>query len=302
MKRKVLRFLKDVFKEWRDDEIGRRSASVSFYTLLSLAPLLLIVVSVLSLAIGSDAAEAQLVKQTQSLIGAVGADAVKAIVEEASGPASGGIGLAIGVVLLIIGATGVFAELRSALNWMWDLQPKPGQGIKGLLRTRLVSLGGLAGFAFILMVSLVVSEGVSAMADWIAGSPASQVLLVIVSQLASLVIFVLLFAFAFHVLPDARVPWSDLWIGAAITAVLFAIGKAALGLYLSRSAAASSYGAAGSLVILLLWVYYSAQIFFTGAEITQVYSRQYGKGIKPDEHSISIPEAPRKAPPPEPGR
>ena len=295
--KRIFHFFKDVGKEWVEDEVPRRAAGLAFYTLLSLGPLVLILVSVFGLLLGSAAAESAVVQQSQTLIGAVGADVVRDIVDQASRPGSGGLGVAVGFVLLLFGATGVFGEMQSALNWMWDLRSKPGRGIRGILRSRLVSLGTMAGLAFILIISLVMSEGISALADRIGDDESTGIALALLTQIASFVVALLVFAFAFKVLPDARARWRDLWIGAAVTAVLFTIGKAVLGLYLSHSSTGAYFGVAGSLVVLLVWVYYSAQIFFIGAEITQVYSRRYGSGIRPDESAELISTLPKKPPP-----
>ncbi len=205
---------------------------------------------------------------------------------------SGGvIATIIGVVTILFGATGVFVQLQSALNRIWNVEPKPGAGIWSFVRTRLISFGMILGIGFLLLVSLVLSAAVSAVGTWATGLlPGSETLVNILTFAVSFVLTTLLFAMIYKVLPDVEIGWRDVWIGAGVTAFLFTVGKSLIGLYLAKSSVASTYGAAGSLVVLLLWVYYSSQILFLGAEFTQVYATRYGSRIRPSKHAVPVVE------------
>jgi len=270
--------VKTAFNAWLDDYAPSMGAALSYYTLFSLAPLLLIVIGVAGMLFGQETAQAAIVGQLSGVMGPEGAIAVEAMLKVAREPAKGAFATAIGIVMLVVGATAVFAELQSALDRIWRVPaPKSESGLWNLLRTRLLSFGLVLGLGFLLMVSLVVSAALAALgqwwANWIQGW---DVLLEVLNLVVSIAIFTLLFAMIYKIMPRARISWRDVWTGAAVTAVLFAVGKALVGLYLGKSAVASGFGAAGSVVLLIAWVYYSAQIFLLGAEYTWVYSNQRG--------------------------
>ena len=263
---------------WIDDYAPSMGAAISYYTVFSIAPLLLIVIAVAGFVWGREAVQGEIVTQLSGLIGQEGATGVQALIESANKPTKGLVATAISIVVLVIGATTVFAELQSALDRVWDVPPaQKASGIWATLRSRLLSLGFILGLGFLLSVSLVVSAGVAAFGGWAMGLfPGAEALLQIINAVISLGIATLLFAMIFKVMPQARVGWRDVWVGAGVTAVLFEVGKTLIGLYIGKSSVTSSFAAAGSLVVLLLWVYYSAQIFLLGAEFTWVYAHDHG--------------------------
>jgi membrane protein len=262
-------------RDWQRDNAARLGAALSYYTLFSVAPLLIVAIGVAGLAFGREAAQGQIVAELQGLVGEAGARAVQDMVEASRRPQAGILATVIGVATLLLGATGAFAELKSALNVVWDV-PEQGGGLKALLLGRLWSFAMVLAVGFLLMVSLVVSAALAA-ADglfrWI-GVP--QAAAQLANAAVSFLIITVLFALIFKFLPDTEVAWGDVWAGAVFTSALFAVGKAGIGLYLGKSGLASTYGAAGSVVILVVWVYYAAQIFFFGAEMTQAYARRHG--------------------------
>ena len=263
---------------WVDDYAPSMGAAISYYTVFSIAPLLLIVIAVAGFVWGRDAVQGEIVGQLSGLIGREGAMGVQALIENANKPTKGLVATAISIVVLVIGATTVFAELQSALDRVWDVPPaEKTTGIWATLRSRLLSLGFILGLGFLLSVSLVVSAGVAAFGGWVTGLfPGAEALLQIINSTVSLGVATILFAMIFKVMPQAKVSWRDVWVGAAVTAVLFEIGKALIGFYIGKSSVTSSFAAAGSLVVLLVWVYYSAQIFLLGAEFTWVYAHDHG--------------------------
>ena len=263
---------------WLADYAPSMGAALSYYTVFSLAPMLLIVIGVAGLIFGRDAAQGALFEQLNGLMGADAAKAVEGLLESASGPSEGVWASVIGVVVLLIGATTVFGELQDALDRIWRSPAKEKEGgIWGLLRTRFLSLGMILGIAFLLMVSLVVGAAVSALGKW--WSPIFggwEVLAQVVTFLFGLVVSTVAFAMIYKLMPRAKVEWHDVWIGAFVTAVLFSLGRFLIGLYIGKSGVASGFGAAGSLVIVFVWVYYSAQIFLLGAEFTWAFANSYG--------------------------
>jgi membrane protein len=270
---------------WIDDYAPSMGAAISYYTVFSIAPLLLIVIAVAGFVWGRDAVQGQIVSQLSGLIGKDGAMGIQALIESANKPAKGLIATGISIVVLIIGATTVFAELQSAMDRIWDVPAaKKASGIWVTLRTRLLSMGFIFGLAFLMTVSLVFSAGVTALGTWTSGMfPGWQLLLQILNAVVSLFISTFLFAMIFKLMPQARVGWQDVWVGAGVTSVLFEIGKSLIGLYIGKSSVTSSFAAAGSLVVLLVWVYYSAQIFLLGAEFTWAYAHDYGSLKQPGE-------------------
>lgn len=266
--------LKRTVSEWIDDNAPSRAAGLSYYTVFSLAPLLLIAVAIAGLVFGHDAVSGQLGKELQSLLGAASATAIQDMMVGASKIGSGIIASIVGVVLLVLGSTGAFVELQDALNAMWDVDKKETTGLWAFLRARLLSFAMIGVVAFLLLVSLVVSAVLAAFGHYTERAfPGGEIVVQAVNVAVSLGVVTVLFAAIFKVLPDAPIAWRDVWLGASATALLFVIGKLLIGLYIGKSSVASSYGAAGSFAVLLIWIYYSSMILFFGAEFTQVYSR-----------------------------
>lgn len=263
---------------WLEDYAPSMGAAISYYTVFSISPLLLIVIAVAGFLWGREAVEGELVRQLATLIGEDGARGVHALVQSASKPEQGLIASAVSAVFLLIGATTVFAELQNALDRIWRV-PEHAKlsGIWTTLRARLLSLGLILGLGFLLSVSLVFSAAVAALGHWANQAlPAWEAMLQLANTGVSLGLSSLLFALIFKLMPRAQVAWKDVWVGAAVTAVLFEAGKVLIGLYIGKSSITSSFAAAGSLVVLLVWVYYSAQIFLLGAEFTWVYAHEHG--------------------------
>jgi membrane protein len=268
--------LKEACLTWADDNAPSMGAALAFYTVFSLAPVLVVAVSVAGLAFGQKAAEVEFSRQLQGLVGETGARAIQAILQSANRPALGILASAFGMGTLLVGASGAFVELQDALNKIWKVQ-SPGNVWWRVIRGRFLSFGLVLGLGFLLLVSLVVSAALGAAGNFIAPLlPWPVFLLEVVNFLLSLGVIALLLAMIFRYLPDVDVTWSDVWMGAAVASLLLTTGKALIGLYLARSTVASAYGAASSLIIILTWVYYSAQIVLFGAEFTHVYSSQYG--------------------------
>ena len=263
---------------WIDDYAPSMGAAISYYTIFSLAPLLVIVIAVAGAIFGRAAAQQQIVAQVSSLVGSNGGLAVEAMLRSASDSDKGLIAGAISAVVLLVGATTVFAELQSALDRIWKVpEAKKPSGIFGLLRARLLSFGLILGVAFLLMVSLVVSATLAAFGTWAGGlMPGWETVLQLLNLAVSLAILTVLFAMIFKLMPSTPVSWRDVWVGAFVTAVLFEVGKLLIGLYIGKSGMTESFEAAGALVILLAWVYYAAQIFLLGAEFTKAFADAHG--------------------------
>jgi membrane protein len=284
-----LDLLKETFKEWQKDNALQLGASLSYYTIFSLAPMLLVVIAVAGLVYGREAVQGQLVGQLRGLVGEQGGQAIQTMVANAGLHGSGGVvATVIGILTILFGATGLFVALQDSLNRIWEVEAKPGLGLKGFIMNRIISFGMILGIGFLLLVSLVLSAAVEALGAWATGLIGAEVLVKILTFVLAFAVETLLFAMIFKVLPDVKIAWKDVWIGAAVTALLFTLGKFLIGLYITHSSVASAFGAAGSVVILLLWVYYSSQILFLGAEFTQVYASHYGSRIVPDEHAVPV--------------
>lgn len=288
----ILGLLKETFSEWSEDHAPRLGAALAYYTIFSIAPLLIIVIFVLSnvwVSQGYDV-QADLIRQISAQVGPEAAQAIGDMLENAATNAAEGIlPTVLGIVALLVGATTVFSQLQAALNTIWEIRPKPGRALKGLVMSRLLSFGLILTIGFLLLVSLVLSTALAALGKYAADLlPGAATLWRILELGVSFSIVTLLFAMIYRYLPDVEIAWRDVWMGAAVTALLFTLGKYALGLYLGRSTTTSAYGAAGSFIVLLLWVYYSAQIFFFGAEFTQVYARRYGTRIRPAPYAMRI--------------
>ena len=285
----ALDMLKETFKGWSDDGALDLGAALAYYAIFSLAPLLLIVIAVAGLVWSHEAVQGQLVGQLQGLVGEQGGQAIQTMIANAGKHGSGVVATIVGVVTILFGATGVFVQLQTSLDKIWNVEPRPGSGIWGFVKTRMLSFGMVLGIGFLLLVSLVVTTAVTAVGAWALGLlPGAKVLVEALTFVVSFGLITLLFAMIFKVLPDVEIAWRDVWIGAASTALLFTLGKFLFGLYLAKSSVASTYGAAGSLVIVLLWIYYSAQILFLGAELTQVYATHYGSNIRPSKHAVPV--------------
>lgn len=268
---------------WLDDYAPSMGAAISYYTIFSITPLLIIVIAVAGFVWGREAVEGELIRQLASMIGEDGARGVHALIQSANKPGQGLVASGISLVILLVGATTVFAELQSALDRIWRVpEHQKLTGLWATLRARLLSLGLILGLGFLLMVSLVFSAGVAALGRWASDLlPAWETLLHLANTTVSLAISLLLFAMIFKLMPRASVAWKDVWVGAVVTAVLFEVGKIMIGLYIGKSSITSSFAAAGSLVVLLVWVYYSAQIFLLGAEFTWAYANAYGSRRPP---------------------
>nr|WP_239005419.1 YihY/virulence factor BrkB family protein [Gloeothece citriformis] len=281
--------MKETFKEWQDDNASRLAASLAYYTIISLAPLLILVIAIAGAVFGEEAARGQIVYQIQGLVGIDGARVIETAIENSNKPEIRNFASLISIGVLLFGASGVFAELQDALNTIWEVKVKPGQGVGTFIRKRILSFSAILGIGFLLLVSLVISAILSAFNSYFSHLiPGLEFIWQIVNFVVSFGVITLLFGFMFKFLPDAKIAWRDVWMGAIITALLFSIGKYALGAYLGGGSFGSTYGAAGSLVVILVWVYYSAQILFFGAEFTQVYAKRYGSKIVPDKHAMPI--------------
>jgi membrane protein len=269
--------LKQTASGFMDHEAPSRAASLSYYTVFSIAPLLLIAVAVAGLVFGRQAVSSQLADQLQTLLGARLAQQVQEMMASA-GKVGNGIGASIvGVVLLVVGACGAFVELHDTLNVIWGVDKQKTGGVLGFLRARLLSIAMIGVIAFLLLASLVVSAALAAVGhfarDWL---PAGEAVFQFINFVVSFGVITFLFAAIFKILPDAKIAWRDVWLGGAVTSLLFVVGQLLIGLYLGKSSVASSYGAAGSLAVLLIWIDYSAMIVFFGAEFTQVHARTRG--------------------------
>jgi len=281
----TLKYLWSLIKEsvsaWIDDYAPSMGAALAYYTVFSMAPLLLIVIAVAGLVFGEAAAQGEIVAQLRDVMGDEGAVAVQGLLKSVSEPSHGIIATVASLVTLVVGATTVFAELQSALDRIWRAPAlKEDSGIWNLLRSRLLSFGMVLGLGFLLLISLVVSAALAALGKWWSGIFGGwESLLQVIDFGVSFAFITLIFAMIYKFLPRVYVAWSDVWIGAAVTALLFTIGKFLIGLYLGRSSVTSGFGAAGSLVVLLVWVYYSAQIFLLGAEFTSMYAHRSGSRV-----------------------
>ena len=277
---KIVRLLKQTYSEWSRDQASRLAAALAYYTIFSLAPMLLIVIAVAGFVWGRADVRTQLILQIQNVIGQNGAQLIQSLLDSTNRSGGGLLASLIGTITLILGALGVFNELQSSLNFIWKIEPDRPQGIlatiKNILIDRLASFGLILAIGVLLLASFVAST-------LIAGLPIPSLALQALDILLSFVLMMLLFAMIYKILPDAEIAWQDVWSGAGVTALLFTIGKYLVSLYLGNSATSSAFGAAGSLALLLVWIYYSAQIFFFGAEFTQVYSNRYGSKIVPEE-------------------
>ena len=271
------RLLLESLKAWIDHRAASKGAALAFYMLFSMTPILILAIAVAGYFFGAQAAQGEIIGQIQDLVGPNGAQAIQALLAAARNPVSGLVATIVASVLLLVGATSVFAELKGSLDEMWGVAQPRHSAFLGLLRTRFLSFGLVLVLAFLLLISLVVSAALAVLERYVGAMWGSSVaVLASVTSIISFSVIASLFAVIYKMLPDAPLSWRDVWIGAVFTAILFSLGKYAIGLYLGNSGVASSFGAAGSMIALLLWVYYSAQIFFLGAEFTRQYALWYG--------------------------
>ena len=281
-----MRLLKNTAGKWQQDNAAQAAAALAFYTMFSLAPLVIIATGVAGIIFGNEVAQRELFAQIRRVAGPQAARLGYSAVENMSSGGKGVWGTVIGAVALFVGATTVFAQLQTALNRMWKIRPRPGQAMLNLIRARLTAFVMVLLVGGLLLALLVFSAVLSAAAKYMAQyTPGAKALMGVADVLVSLSVVTVLFAAIFRYLPDARIRWRDVWVGAGLTAFLFTLGKVLLGVYFAYSTLASVYGAAGSLVILLLWVYFSAQILLFGAEFTYVYASQHGTPVQPATHA-----------------
>ena len=288
-KRGVWLLLKTSAVKWVDDKCPQIGAALAYFTVFSLAPLVLILLAFFGLFFGSEQARDKIIGQLQYLIDPSGIKVIQDIAASVSKPRSGILATIVGVVVGLFGASGVFGQLQDALNTIWGVKAKPGAGLWNFLRARFLSFAMVAGVCFLLLVSLIVESVLRGFSAYFQNLlPGGHILALALFFILDLGVVILLFAMIFRFLPDVKIAWGDVWIGASLTAVLFVIGKFLLGLYLGSGAAGSAYGAASSLITLLLWIYYSAQILLFGAEFTQVYATTYGSQIEPEDHAVRV--------------
>ena len=281
--------------EWYEDRAPRLGAALAYYTVFALAPGLIFMISLTGLLLGTETAEDQILNEVRDLVGRPGAEAIRGAIESVRG--SGGVWTtSVGVLTLLFGLWGVFGELQDALNTIWGVTTKPGRGAFGVIKERFWSVAMVVGIGFLLLVSLVVSAWLVALGTLAQGVLNGPLwLLNVANTLLSFLVTTFMFAVIYKLLPDVRIAWRNLWIGAAVTALLFTFGKSLIGFYLGHSAVASSYGAAGSLVVILLWIYFSAQIVFLGAEFVKVYSRRFGTRVVPELTAVPLTDDARAA-------
>jgi membrane protein len=283
----------ETFREWYSDQAPRLGAALSYYTIFALAPVLVVVIAVAGFFLGPEAAQGRLNQQLEDLFGAQAAGVVQTMLVKAGEPRSGLVATLIGLVMLLVGATSVMLELQSALNSVWKVVPKPGQGVAGVVKERVLSLALVISIGFLLLVSLAMSAALAAFGDALARVlPGGLILGYVLNYGVSVFVVALFFGMLFKWLPDAKISWHDVWIGACVTSLLFHVGKLLIGLYLGKASVASAFGAAGSLAILLVWIYYSSQIVLLGAEFTRIYANRYGSHVVPSSNAMAAPSVP----------
>ncbi len=276
--------LKQTYKEWRDDKVPRLAAALSYYTAIAIAPLLVLLVTAVGWFFGTDSAQVQLIGQLQGMVGPQAAEVVEAVVTSADEPSVATFAGIASFLTLLWGASNLFVQLQDSLNTIWGVEEKPDEGFIATVKERFLSFGMILVIGFVMLVSLILSSVLAALGGPLRELiPGMDILWQVLDLVISFAVITLVFALIYKVLPDAEIAWRDVWMGAAATALLFSIGKWLIGIYLGYSSTSSAYGAAGSLLVFLIWVYYSAQIFLFGAEFTQVYASRFGRGIGRDE-------------------
>jgi membrane protein len=288
----ILRLIGSAARAWWDDDCTRLGASLAYYTLFAIAPVLLVATAIAGMGFGAEAVRGEIVEQLDHLVGREGALAVQSLLEGASQRRTGTFATVVGAIAFIVAATGAFLELQVALNTIWRVKPRPSGHVRAFVIDRLRSFGLVVAIGFLLLVSLSVTAALAALNAWLFDlSPSSSALWKAASTLVSLVVTTGLFALLFRFLPDVHLRWRDVMTGAGVTAVLFTLGQQVIGFYFGHSDIATAYGAAGSMMVLLLWVYYSCQILLFGAEFTRVYVQSRGPKPKPEEFAIKDPHA-----------
>jgi membrane protein len=274
---RIVPLVKETVDEWTADSASSRAAALSYYSALSISPLLIIAIAIAGLVFGPDHVRAQVMGQVEGLVGSAGAEVIDSMLRSTNSKTGGIIATSLGLGTLLLGAGGVFVELQDALNHFWGVDAPQGTGVWDFVRNRLLSFAMVVGVGFLMLVSLLMSAAIAALGGFVTGlMPAFAVTAQIINAVLSLAIVTVLFALIYKVLPNVKLHWRDVWIGAFVTAVLFTIGKFLIGFYLGRASTASPYGAAGSVIVVLLWVYYSALIVYFGAEFTKVFAREHG--------------------------
>jgi membrane protein len=285
--------VKGSFKEFNEDNVLRLSAALAYYSIFSIGPLLAIVIGVAGLAFGHDAARHQIHDSLKGMLGENSAQTIDSMIAARSRGTSV-ITTIIGIIALLFGAAGVFGQLQDSLNTIWEVKSKPGAGIWDMLRKRFLSFSMVLGVGFLLLISLALSAALAALSHSLNNMiPMGDVVGHVIDFVVSFGVITLLFAMMFKYLPDVKIPWSKVWMGAIVTALLFTLGKFLLGLYLGRQSTSSAYGAAGSVIVILMWVYYASVILLYGAEFTQVYARQTGAKIVPSKYAVPVSEKER---------
>ncbi len=280
--------LRATMSDWYEDRAQRIGAALAYYTIFALAPGLVIVMALAGLMLGPGA-ESQIIEQIRELLGEQGAAAIEATIRSARNETLGATGTALALIPLVFGLWGVFGELQDGLNTIWGVTPKPGRRIRDILKERFWSFAMVVGIGFVLLVSLVLSAWLAAVGTYVGTLlPAPATGLEALNFVISFVVITGSFALIFKLLPDVKIAWRDVWLGAAVTSLFFTVGKFLIGLYLGKSAVASAYGAAGSLVIIVVWVYYSAQILLFGAEFTKVWTKRRGSGFVPEQMAVPV--------------
>ena len=283
---------KETFREWNSDNAPRLGAALSYYTIFSLAPVVILIVAVAGMFLGHDAAQGRIAAQLTGLFGKEAAEFIQSAVLKVHQQNGGLIASIVGMFTLVLGATGVMIELQGALNIVWKVLPRPGGSLKRFFRVRMLSLALVLSLGFLLLVSLVFSALLEGAMHMVGGFVARWALLgYLVNYGVSVGVIALFFALLFKTLPDARIAWKDVWVGATLTSVLFHLGKYGIALYIGRAGVASTFGAAGSLAALLVWIYYSSQIVLLGAEFTRSYANRFGSHVEPNEYAVEAPHA-----------
>lgn len=296
MIKNLIYLIRETFSEWSEDKASRLAAALSYYTMFSLAPLLVITIALLGIFLGEEAASGQIYRQIDNLIGPESAVAVQEMIERVGRQEDAGIiATVIGVAVLLFGAAGVFGQLYDSMNTIWEVYPittRKGLGaVLEMAQRKLVSFTMVLGVGFLLLVSLIISAGLTALAEYSSGLlPLPPLVLQALNVVVSIGLITVLFAMLYKFVPEVKIGWKDALIGGLVTAILFTAGKQLIGLYLGRSTTASVFGAAGSIIVIMLWVYYSAQILFLGAEFTQVYAREFGGGVEVEDDAIAVPD------------
>jgi membrane protein len=284
--RSPIGLVKETFQDWAQDKASRLGAALAYYAIFSIGPMLVVVIAIAGKVFGESAAKGQISGTLSKVLGPTNAEFVEALVKSASQPTVGTLATVIGTATLLLGAMGIFNQLKDALNTIWEVEPIPGGGIMTALSKNFLSFGMLLTVGFLLLISLVVNALLATLGPVLSDAlPGGALLWNVVNYVVTLAIISVMFALIFKFVPDIRVGWKEVLIGGAVTALLFLLGQVALGIYLSLGKVGSAFGAAASLVVVLVWIYYSAQILFLGAEFTQVYANRYGSGMSPARHA-----------------